>query len=647
MRRALANVTLAVLLIAPLSSVIASPAAAQIDGQIELIAQTRWIGPEPAVFDLRIRSTAEDQRLEIRIHAPVTTPAALQQAFANPPTKNVLSQFSITNLNEFTIGAGSIVSITVPDDEIGDVIRRAHGALPVVIDLTEDGEIVDTLITALLVADPTVRRQSIDLAFIADLQFPLAHLDDESISIDPNKIASTIEDFLAEVPHSTTVTFTPETLDAMAHPQIGDEETINRIMAAFESHAIFAAPWVDLDEEAWRAANENSLVLDYYALGQRQLESHLGRQATTIARLDPNTDARTLSLLRTAGVTGAVTSNERLSLNDVTQAASQPLHVLDDNGVAMPVVAPAEWLHQRLESDDLVLSTTQLMAEFALESTVIDEPRVYVLDLDVVNRAGLDALLGEMALDATYGFTTISELLSRSPARAANGTIIQGALLAEPSVAIIGASDLRLTEAVVDSYATMVAPAHAPVTPLRDLLLAAASSELDAEGRARYTSRVFDTIIAGITGFEVLDSSRITLASRSANVPISIRNAQPLPITVHFRVSSDKLQFPDGEQRQLVLEPGITELIIPVETAASGDARITVTLTSPDGRLDLTNGTVDIRSTAVSGLGLVITMIAFVILAMWWARTILRVRHQRSAATVAESEDMSKSEEKA
>ena len=84
-----------------------------------------------------------------------------------------------------------------------------------------------------------------------------------------------------------------------------------------------------------------------------------------------------------------------------------------------------------------------------------------------------------------------------------------------------------------------------------------------------------------------------------------------------------------------------------METAASGDARITVTLTSPDGRLDLTNGTVDIRSTAVSGLGLVITMIAFVILAMWWARTILRVRHQRSAATVAESEDMSKSEEKA
>ncbi len=643
MKRAIANLTLTALLIAPLAAVAISPAAAQVDGQIELIAQTRWIGAEPAVIDLRVRSAAADRRIEVRIHAPVITPAALRQAFANPPTEGIISQFSITNLEELTIGAGSIVSIPLPDEEIGEVIRRAPGALPVVIELTEDGEVVDTIVTALLVADPTARRQSIDIAFIADLQFPLAHLDDESISIDPDKIAGTIEDALADVPHSTTLTFTPETLDAMANPQIAGEEAIQRIVAALEPHDLFAAPWVDLDEEAWRAANESRLVLDYYALGQRQLETHLGRQATTIARLDPNADARTLSLLRTAGVAGAVTGIERLAREDVTLAASQPIQILDDNGVPMPIVAPAEWLHQRLESDDLVLSTTQLMAEFALESTIIDQPRAYVLDLDTVNLSALDALLGEMALDTTYGFTTITELLSRPTARMSGGTIIQSELVAEPSIAITGASDLRLTEAVVDSYATMVAPAEAPVTPLRALLLAAAASELDAEGRARYTSRVFDTIAEGISGFEVLDTSRITLASRRADVPISIRNTQPLPITVNVRVSSDKLRFPGGEQQQIVLEPGLRELIIPVETASSGDARITVTLTSPDGRLDLTKGAVDIRSTSVSGLGLVISIIAFVILGMWWARTILRVRRQRRAASVAESEDESES----
>jgi len=648
MSRFLSALSLAALLVASLGSFEMTPAAAQIDaqidGQIELIAQTRWIGPGPAVIDLRVRSTVEDRRLEVRIHAPVITPAALRQAFANPPTEGMISQFSVADLDELTIGAGSIVSISLPDEEIGEVIRRAPGALPVVIDLTENGEIVDTIVTALLVEDPNARRQSIDLAFIAELQFPLAHLDDETIAIDPEKIAASIEDALLDAPHRTTVTFTPETLDALANPQIGGDESIDTIAAALSPHSFFAAPWVDLDEQAWRAANESRLVLDYYALGHASLEAHLGRQTTTIARLDANTDAGTLSLLRAAGVTGAVTELERLPREEVALAAGQPIQVLDDNGVTMAVVAPAEWLHQRLESDDLVLSTTQLMAELALESTIIDEPRAYIIDLDVVSRAGLDALLAEMALDSTYGFTTVDDILAGPTSRMAGGTIIQGELLAEPSEPITGATDLRLTEAVVDSYATMVAPAEAPITPLRTLLLVAAASELDAEGRNRYTTRVFDTVAEGIAGFEVLDASRITLASRSADVPISIRNAQALPITVNLRVSSDKLRFPEGEEQQLILEPGLRELIIPVETAATGDARITVTLTSPDGRLDLTTGAVDIRSTAVSGLGLVISIVAFVILGMWWARTILRVRRQHRAASVAEAEDEPESE---
>ncbi len=639
MRRLGAALSLAALLLASLSSLSAPTATAQVDGQIELIAQTRWIGSEPAVIDLRVRSTVEDRRLEIRIHAPVITPAALQQAFASPPTEGMISQFSVANLDELTIGAGSIVSITLPDEEIGEVIRRTPGALPVVIELTENGKAVDTIVTALLVEDPLATRQPIDLAFVADLRFPLSHLDDETIAIEPSKVASTIEDALVDVPTSTTITFTPETLDALANPQIDGGEAISRIVAALEPHALFASPWVDLDEEAWRAANESEIVLDYYALGQARLEAHLGRQTTTIARLDANTDARTLSLLRTAGVAGAITSIEHLPREELTQAASQPIQVLDDNGVSMPIVAPAEWLHQRLESDDLVLSTTHLMAELALESTLIDEPRAYILDLDVVNSSGLDALLAEMSLDSTYGFTTVGEILARPTARLPGGTIIQAELLAEPSEAITGASDLRLTEAIVDSYATMVAPAEAPISPLRTLLLVAASSELDTEARTRYTTRVFDAVATGISGFEVLDASRITLATRGADVPITLRNAQSLPITVDFRVSSDKLRFPDGEQQQLVLEPGLTELIIPVETAATGDTRITVTLTSPDGRLDLTTGAVDIRSTAVSGLGLVISVVAFMILGMWWLRTILRVRRQHRAASVARAED--------
>ncbi|MCH1435393.1 MAG: DUF6049 family protein, partial [Acidimicrobiales bacterium] len=132
----------------------------------------------------------------------------------------------------------------------------------------------------------------------------------------------------------------------------------------------------------------------------------------------------------------------------------------------------------------------------------------------------------------------------------------------------------------------------------------------------------------------VVEASRITLATRTATLPIEIRNDQTLPINVIVRVTSEKLRFPSGDQFQIVLEPGLNLLELPVETVASGDARIQVSITSPDGRLNLATGALDIRSTAVSGLGLIVSVVAFAVLLTWWARTIARVRRQRRTASV-------------
>ncbi|NDH89214.1 MAG: hypothetical protein EBY61_11515, partial [Actinobacteria bacterium] len=73
----------------------------------------------------------------------------------------------------------------------------------------------------------------------------------------------------------------------------------------------------------------------------------------------------------------------------------------------------------------------------------------------------------------------------------------------------------------------------------------------------------------------------------------------------------------------------------PVETVTSGDARILITVTSPDGRLDLAGGSVNVRSTAISGLGLVVSLVSLAVLLTWWLRTITRVRRSRRAATVS------------
>ena len=180
----------------------------------------------------------------------------------------------------------------------------------------------------------------------------------------------------------------------------------------------------------------------------------------------------------------------------------------------------------------------------------------------------------------------------------------------------------------------MVAPADGPIVPLQIGLAASMAAELDDISRRTYTDAVFSTVVDGTANFAVLESERVTLATRRADLPIVLRNEQPVPINVIVRLTSEKLRLVDGDELTLTLRPGQTEILIPVQSVSSGDARILVSVTSPDGVLDLATGSVDVRSTAISGLGLLVSIVSLSILLTWWARTILRVRRNRRAASV-------------
>ena len=127
------------------------------------------------------------------------------------------------------------------------------------------------------------------------------------------------------------------------------------------------------------------------------------------------------------------------------------------------------------------------------------------------------------------GLASVDELITRPPARNAEGAVLRVELLAAPPGDVGGAaSDLRLTESVLASYAAMVAPADGPIAPLRTVLQAAMSDELDTEVRRTFTDAVFDLVATGTADFDVVESSRITLATRTATLPISIRSSQTL-----------------------------------------------------------------------------------------------------------------------
>ena len=180
----------------------------------------------------------------------------------------------------------------------------------------------------------------------------------------------------------------------------------------------------------------------------------------------------------------------------------------------------------------------------------------------------------------------------------------------------------------LDAYASILSDDVAIIEPLRTTLLASVAESV-AESRDDYLAYVEERVDSGLAGVELVDTGRITITSRRAELPVTINNDQTLPITAVLALSAEKIGFPGGERQVHVLQPGENVIPLEVEALASGDSTINLRIESPEGAVELASGVVRLRSTAISGLGLLISIVALAVLVGWWIQTIRRRRRAR------------------
>ncbi len=618
------------------------PAGAQAGGRLDLVAQTLFVDENPVEIVLRVSGAPAGAQLEFEIfRTPLLTRDELRQSHDNPPTSDSrLSFFRCPLEGEcaqaiIAFEAGDLVTVTLLDEEIGEALRRDPGALPLVVRLIDDeGNEIDAFNTSLLVL--AEEAADVRVAFVSDLHAPIALGPDQTLRLDVDALLSSTTALAARSDLPVTVEVRPETLDALVQV---DTDTLEVILGLIADRPLLRSPWVELDEEAWRAAGDPAQVITQYALGNDTIEAIAGTSPTGIVRLDADAVPETLGLLRTVGASAVIVTDGQLrrSTRDLTQG--QPFQLVDDNGVAITALRIDADLHSTLDDADPELGGYRAVAELALSAMSAADESGVVLDLDEIDPTALDVFLAGVASRDELSTTDVGELLELDLARSTNGSLVRDELLGTvpPRDVTDLSTELRATATSVDTLASMVAPELDSVTILRTQLMAAASSDLALADARAYISAVFDQVLTGTSGLEVAPSDRITLTDRRTDLPLTVINNQPLPINVEIVLSAEKLRFPEGSLLERRLQPGRTEVVIPVETLASGDARVTVTITSPGGLFELGSGTVDIRSTAISGLGLIISIVALLVLGAWWIRTILRIRRTRGAATVAAS----------
>jgi hypothetical protein len=134
------------------------------------------------------------------------------------------------------------------------------------------------------------------------------------------------------------------------------------------------------------------------------------------------------------------------------------------------------------------------------------------------------------------------------------------------------------------------------------------------------------------------DPFTFTLTGRDSTLRLNLRNTADEARTVVVRAVSNKLRFPEGDQR-VTLEPGVTEVMIPVEARANGASSVEIQVLTPVFGQRIGPSTfLEARVNAITGLGQTITGIAVLLLVTWWYSHFRRRRRARLAALVVVDE---------
>jgi len=196
-------------------------------------------------------------------------------------------------------------------------------------------------------------------------------------------------------------------------------------------------------------------------------------------------------------------------------------------------------------------------------------------------------------------------------------------------------SAIRTERQRIAAFATAAVGAKPLIEQLGDLVLAGESGQLRPPEQSAVLANTAAALDAQLGQLVVAGDRTVTLTSRQGTLEVTIVSNASYPVTATLTLVSDKLLFPNGttqwSQPNTLLLPSPHTNIVPVKvtTRASGTFRVAITLHSPGGALLLSSGSVDVRSTATSVVGIALTAGALVVLAAWWIRTSRKRRARR------------------
>jgi hypothetical protein len=605
---------------APIGAGTAGAGPRQATPSIELVNQTTWVqSGERFEVSARVAGAPADAALRLVVYDRLQSRSGFRDTLDGD-----LGGVEQTLPAEPLAAAGAGTGIFSTGFAVGGDGQglEGRGVYPVEVQLVDpQGNLLATpVVTYLMYLRPdTSLFAPLAVAVIIDVGGPPILQPDGSVRPTASTVARAQEraELVADV-RDAPFTLAPqaETLDGLVDAGGAGRAAVDSLVEATGDRPVLGQPYTDVDLEALQQSGLTTEAAAQVNTGAAAIRHRFGREPVLGVWLSGATfGSDGASEAANLGFDRAVVPPSAVETSAVPDA---PV-TLDDGGARAMVSDPE--LAGHLRGDDVVVDSQRFLAELTImwferpaipRAVVVRVPGDTDIEPSTVARA-LNGLADGEALEAA----TIGEVFD-VPADPSGPTTVS--LVPHEVTDDLGgvAAPLRRARRGVSGVAGTVASADRGSLS-RSLLLATGTDTPEAQ-RPAYVERV-NNELRSLRGAVVLpDQFRITLTSRTSTVPVNITNTLNQPLNVRIEFDSGQLEFLDGDIVTRELPPGVTRLDVRVRALTSGAFPMGITVRSPDSSIELDRTTFDIRSTAVTGVGFVLSIGAGLFLAVWWAR---------------------------
>ena len=643
------------------------PADAQTNpspSHIQLSSQTTWVG-DGGTFQLAVAVTTPDPadaQMQLSLWNPLTDRSQFTATLTNHLDTSRMETFDPVSLS--TLGPSPMFTIDV-NRRAGagaeSVFLSTSGVYPVTVDLFDANDnLLDRLISYLVYNGPdTVGNGKLDVAWVAPFTAPPpASTKTTGSAISPAEQAglSNLSGALAAHPNvPVTLDATPQTVDALASGTPSERAVVTQLAQGLSAGEVVNAPYVRLDLPAMLGAGLDSEIGQQLAAGTEALTTglHVAPSAGTWIATGPLTPS-VVDDLAARGMRQIVVADEALSplpASDLIRTPAQPFTVMGKTSHLTALSVDPGLAAQFATVSDEQLAAHQLLAELA------------VIQLELPNRKGgrgvvivpptgwqpdaafLSTFLDGLGTAPMLAPVTVDQLFSTvTPLEQGNSPLVRSVVPLDQQPkgqSIDDGPAIRAARAPIASLAAVVPAGTPAIAQIGRRVLLSESADLTDQARAAELAAAVASINHLKAMVHLPGNQSITFTARQGRIPITVLSSAPYPLKVRLRITSEKLGFrpvglPGGqctetgtsEQCNVVLSAQNTTVRVPVVAKTTGVFSLTVALDSPDGALNLATDQDTVRSTAASGVGVVLSIGAALLLALWWLRD---VRHSRRA----------------